>query len=72
MHEYAPQATLLLVVLVPLLEPVGWTAEPEADTLLNYHFTPVATAAILVSAVLGSNPVQRRVFLTPHFVVLPP
>lgn len=54
MKEYAPQATLMLLVLVPIMEPVGWTAGPNEDTLLNYHYTAEATTAIIISAVLGA------------------
>ncbi|KAG2489067.1 hypothetical protein HYH03_012503 [Edaphochlamys debaryana] len=80
LHAYTPQATLLLGILVPLCEPMGWHASapapalapPGADadalaalavaaavphrppgSLLAYHYTPHAVAAILISAVLG-------------------
>ncbi|EFJ43115.1 hypothetical protein VOLCADRAFT_106985 [Volvox carteri f. nagariensis] len=77
LHAYTPQATLMLGILVPLCEPMGWAvmaapvpAPGGADgaaallppslppqrppgTLLAYHYTPIAVAAILISAVLG-------------------
>ncbi|KIZ07727.1 Solute carrier family 35 member E3 [Monoraphidium neglectum] len=63
LHQYTPQATLLLGMLIPLMEPVGLarahtTAAAAAGsfgdgTLLGYHYTPAAVAAILLSAVLG-------------------
>ncbi|GFR52735.1 hypothetical protein Agub_g15287, partial [Astrephomene gubernaculifera] len=68
LHAYTPQATLMLGLLIPLCEPMGWSpvsAPPSAagvpapapqrplGTLLAYHYTPAAVAAILLSAVLG-------------------
>lgn len=64
LHQYTPQATLMLGLLVPLMEPVGLGKQhPPQDqlpvgtlgdgTLLGYHFTTAAVVAILLSAVLG-------------------
>jgi solute carrier family 35 protein E3 len=53
LHQYTPQATLMLGLLVPLMEPVGWKPPRGPDTLLGYHYTWSAGAAILFSAVLG-------------------
>lgn len=36
LHEYTPQAALLLGILVPILEPMGWT-DPQEGTLLGYR-----------------------------------
>jgi solute carrier family 35 protein E3 len=49
---YTPQATILLSALVPIFEPMGWQHQ-EPGTLLGYHYTPSAVAAIVVSAMLG-------------------
>jgi len=54
-----PAAALMLAVLVPMLEPVGFPSPANSNqwagvgTLLGYHLTPPAAAAILGSAVLG-------------------
>ena len=61
LHQYTPQATLLLGLLVPLMEPTGlFGRRPDAPsgpygdgTLLGYVWTPAAAAAVLLSAVLG-------------------
>jgi solute carrier family 35 protein E3 len=73
LHQYTPQATLMMGALVPLMEPVGWrhlvgggggadggafegggALSSHGDgTLLGYHYTPQAVAAILFSAGLG-------------------
>eukprot|EP00877_Chromochloris_zofingiensis_P014008 jgi/Chrzof1/8861/Cz03g27040.t1 len=51
LHQYTPQATVMLGLLVPIMEPVGFTG--GSNTILGYHYTAAAVAAILVSAVLG-------------------
>ena len=54
LHQYVPLAALLLGILVPLCEPMGWApAARTADTVLGYTFTPGSVAAIAVSSVLG-------------------
>lgn len=52
LHQYIPLAAMLLGVLVPIFEPMGWT-DAHADTILGYHYGATSIAAILVSAVLG-------------------
>lgn len=54
LQAYTPLATLMLGVLVPLCEQVGWSsASRTKDTLLGYPYTWGAIAAIAVSACLG-------------------
>ena len=54
LQAYTPQATLMLGVLVPLCEQMGWSgASRTKDTLLGYPYTWGAIAAIAVSACLG-------------------
>jgi solute carrier family 35, member E3 len=68
LHQYTPQATAAMALLIPLVEPVGWAhlagRSPHPGmaplpgvigdgTLLGYPFTPQAVAAIVFSAVLG-------------------
>lgn len=54
LHAYTPQAALLLGLMVPFFEPMGWDAAHRTpDTLLGYHYTTAAVLAILFSAVLG-------------------
>ena len=53
LHGYTPQAALLLGVLIPACEPIGLTGTRGPGTLLGYHYTPAAVAAILLSAALG-------------------
>lgn len=55
LHAYTPQAALFLGILVPLCEPLGHRSgqPPSAGSLLAFHYTPAAVAAILFSAVLG-------------------
>ncbi|CAD7703136.1 unnamed protein product [Ostreobium quekettii] len=52
LNEFAPQAALLLGVLVPILEPVGWREAGEG-TLLGYRYSAGAVCAIFISAALG-------------------
>lgn len=52
LHAYTPQATVMLGVLAPLLEPLGLLG-PQSGTVLGYHFSAGATAAIVLSALLG-------------------
>ena len=52
MDNYCPCAAGLLVVLVPVFEPLG-LAEREADSLMGFDYTPAVTAAIAATAVLG-------------------
>ncbi|KAF6261701.1 triose-phosphate transporter family-domain-containing protein [Scenedesmus sp. NREL 46B-D3] len=60
LHQYTPQAALILGLLIPLMEPVGWAsltgsaaAAGSSKTILSYNYTPAAVGAIVVSAVLG-------------------
>ena len=56
MHQFAPQATCLLALLVLGVEPLGLprpTNAPGEGTVLGYDYTPLAVAAILTTAVLG-------------------
>lgn len=52
LHQYCPIAAGFLAVLVPIMEPVGFSMATK-DTLLGYEYTPMAVVAIAVSAVLG-------------------
>eukprot|EP00210_Caulerpa_lentillifera_P005680 g5432.t1 len=52
LHEYTPVASVLLGILIPIFEPVGWL-DQKPDTLLGYHYSLGACSAILVSAMLG-------------------
>lgn len=49
---YTPQAMGLLVIMVPMLDKIGF-GDPAPDTVLGYSYTTAAVAAILLSAVLG-------------------
>ncbi|EFJ46455.1 hypothetical protein VOLCADRAFT_105593 [Volvox carteri f. nagariensis] len=49
---YTPQATVLLAVLAPLLDDIGF-AHPGPNTVLGYSYRPAAVAAIVVSGLLG-------------------
>jgi solute carrier family 35 protein E3 len=60
LHQYTPQAALILGLLIPLMEPVGWgsltgtaAAADAGKTILSYNYTPAAVGAIVVSALLG-------------------
>lgn len=60
LHQYTPQAAIILGCLIPLMEPVGWAsltgsaaAADAGKTIFSYHYTPAAVAAIVVSALLG-------------------
>lgn len=53
LHQYTPQAALILGLLIPIMEPVGKIGSTDPNTLLGYHYTPAAVAAIVLSAVLG-------------------
>jgi solute carrier family 35 protein E3 len=54
LQAYTPHATVLLGVLVPLCEPMGWSSSSRTEeTLLGYHYSWPALLAIIISAVLG-------------------
>jgi solute carrier family 35 protein E3 len=53
LHQVAPVAVLLLVVLVPLVEPIGSFTKPEKGTLLGYTYSREAVGWILLSSCLG-------------------
>eukprot|EP00798_Chlamydomonas_sp_ICE-L_P016182 gene16182-22343_t len=51
---YPPQATIMLAILVPCAEPMGWDATQRGpDTLLGFQFTWHSIIAIVISALLG-------------------
>lgn len=51
-HQYAPYSALLLGVIIPFAEPVGFlNATP--DTLLGFNYTWVAIVGIILSSALG-------------------
>lgn len=52
LHEYTPIASLLLGIMIPICEPMGWT-DPTPETVLGYNYTFSACIAILFSAALG-------------------
>lgn len=52
LHEYTPIASVLLGLMIPFFEPIGFN-DPKPDTLLGYHYSAWAIVAILFSAVLG-------------------
>uniref|UniRef100_A0A383VFD1 Sugar phosphate transporter domain-containing protein n=1 Tax=Tetradesmus obliquus TaxID=3088 RepID=A0A383VFD1_TETOB len=52
LHQVAPLSVALLAVIIPLLEPVGFT-NPGPDTVLGYTLTPGAAFWIIVSSMLG-------------------
>jgi solute carrier family 35 protein E3 len=52
LHQVAPLSVALLAVMIPLLEPVGFT-NPGPDTVLGYTLTPAAAFWIIVSSMLG-------------------
>lgn len=52
LHEYTPVAALLLALVVPVMEPMGWK-NGAPDTLLGYQYNLQAVMAILFSAALG-------------------
>ncbi|WIA17138.1 hypothetical protein OEZ85_014030 [Tetradesmus obliquus] len=52
LHQVAPLSVALLAVMIPLLEPVGFT-NPGPDTVLGYTLTPGAAFWIIVSSMLG-------------------
>lgn len=45
-------SVLLLAVLIPIMEPVGW-GDPKPGTILGYAFTTRAVTWILISSALG-------------------
>lgn len=52
MAGYTPIATLLLTILVPIFEPVGFFERNE-ETLFGFQYTPQAVAAIALTCILG-------------------
>ena len=54
LQAYTPHATILLGLLVPMCEPMGWSSSTRnEETLLGYHYSWSAILAIIISAVLG-------------------
>ena len=52
LDQYSPVAGGLLLMVVPLVEDMGWKGHAPG-TLLGYHFTPTALVTIAISSVLG-------------------
>lgn len=52
LHQVSPCSVVLLALLIPCLEPVGFSS-PGPGTVLGYHLTPAAGFWIVVSSVLG-------------------
>lgn len=52
LHAYTPQAAIMLGILIPIFEPMGWSSKAEG-TLLGYNYSFKSVAAILISAALG-------------------
>lgn len=52
LNAYTPQAALILALLIPVMEPMGWGGK-DPNTLLSYKYTPAASAAIVISSLLG-------------------
>lgn len=52
LHQVAPTAVGLLAVLIPIIEPVGFSS-PKPGTILGYNFSSSAVAWILFSSCLG-------------------
>ena len=52
MDQYCPWAVLMLSVLVPCTDTVGW-AEHAPGTLLGYKYTWPNVALLLLTGVLG-------------------
>lgn len=50
--QVSPMSVGLLSVLIPLMEPVGWS-DPKPGTILGYSFTPKALMWIFISSALG-------------------
>eukprot|EP00879_Flechtneria_rotunda_P019748 GHRR01020752.1.p1 GENE.GHRR01020752.1~~GHRR01020752.1.p1 ORF type:complete len:315 (+),score=67.90 GHRR01020752.1:650-1594(+) len=53
LHQYTPQAAIIPGLLAPIHEPIGSLGSTDSSTLLGYHYTPGAVAAIVFSALLG-------------------
>lgn len=52
LHQHCPLAAAMLVVIIPIAEPMGFK-NPTIDTLLGFNYTPMAVGAIAISAVFG-------------------
>lgn len=52
LHQVSPSAVLLLAVLIPIFEPVGFNG-PAEGTILGFKFSQGAVAWILLSSCLG-------------------
>lgn len=54
LHQYAPVTALLLIFLVPVLEPVGlFDAQPSKATVLGYAYNRAVVLAMVASCFLG-------------------
>lgn len=53
LQAYTPQAIVLLVALVPLLDPLGTPGVPNRHTVLGFPYGLASVGAIVVSALLG-------------------
>ena len=48
MAGYTPVAAVMLALLVPIFEPLGMSADPPADTLIGYPYTPQVHTCLCV------------------------
>ena len=55
LHQYTPSASWMMLVLVLLIEPMGWTQtqRESSQTLLGYPLSMPAVAIIIGSALLA-------------------
>lgn len=52
LHQATPLASIMLMLIVPLVEPVGWTSHGPS-TLLGFAMTWQCASAIIASSLLG-------------------
>lgn len=54
LHQYTPVTAVLLVFLIPIIEPVGmFDTQPSKATVLGYAYSLPAVLALVFSSVLG-------------------
>jgi drug/metabolite transporter (DMT)-like permease len=52
LQQVSPVSVVLLAILIPLMEPIGW-GDPRPGTILGYVFSTRAVMWILISSALG-------------------
>ena len=65
LDQYCPWAVLMLSMLMPCTDQIGWTKQ-ETGTLLGYDFTPASVVMLIVTGILGRSVLQMQMLNHMH------